>query len=142
MVRAGARPRTSRGGLLMSVRGAAGRSAVLSLFLLLPLVPAPAQPARPAAADDEPTAFANRGAPLQQEAGEVWQVALSPDGKTLAAAHGMAGDNRPGELKLWDLATGQARSLFRAPQPVRCVAFSPDGKTVAAGVFDHTIRLF
>ena len=112
----------------------AGKLTVLALLLLLPLVPTPATSAGPGdagdkadqkapppaapvvpgqaapaapAADDEPIAFQNRGVPLQQEVGEVWQVALSPDGKTVAAAHGVAGDNRPGELKLWDVAAGK-----------------------------------
>ena len=105
--------------LLMIVRGAtprklspAGKLAVLALFLLLPLVPTPAESAGPGAAEDkaeqkvrrrplrsprgrppanpaapsdeEPIAFQNRGAPLQQEVGEVWQAAISPDGKTIA----------------------------------------------------------
>src|SRR5262249_42363710 len=149
----------------------AGRLFVLALLVLLPLGLVAAEPARPAAAeqaaadkadqvkapppvaqagpmgtaapagDDEPIAFENRGQVLQQEAGEIWQVALSPDGKTLAAAYGIASE-RPGELKLWDVATGQSRSLFRDRHALRCVTFSPDGKLVAAGGFDNVVRLF
>ena len=36
----------------------------------------------------------------------VWSVAFSPDGKTLASAGGSI-SNVPGELKLWDVATGR-----------------------------------
>ena len=94
------------------------------------------------AADEEPIAFQNRGVPLQQDVGEVWQVALSPDGKTVAAAHGVSGDNRPGELKLWDVATGQrARS---STAPIRCAASPsrPTARPSPPACFDNTVYIF
>jgi RNA polymerase sigma-70 factor (subfamily 1) len=56
--------------------------------------------------------------------GGVEEVAYAPDGMTLAAA-GSDG------LRLWDVATGQARS-FRADKGLMTVAFAPGGATLAA----------
>src|SRR5262249_21135373 len=62
----------------------------------------------------------------------IFSVAFSPDGKTLAAS---AGDWNPGwgEITFWDLRRENSRILFQDPGEVfRSVAFSPDGKTLAA----------
>ena len=89
----------------------------------------------------------------------VWSVAFSPDGKTLASAGGLCG--KPGEIQLWDVATGKERAT---PSPsgylntmlqkiqvyidqvnidvVRSVAYSPDGKTLASGSRNKTIKLW
>jgi len=56
--------------------------------------------------------------------GEVWSVAFSPDGRTLATGKGRS-------LGLWDPITRHVRATFRVPHIVRVVAFSPDGKTLA-----------
>ncbi|MFI5459544.1 MAG: WD40 repeat domain-containing protein [Isosphaerales bacterium] len=57
-------------------------------------------------------------------------IAFSPDGKILATAHGYNAD--PGEVKLWDWATGaQVATLTVSGNRVLQVAFSPDGKVLA-----------
>src|SRR5262249_55548144 len=73
--------------------------------------------------------------------GHTWRVtgvALSPDGKWLASTSGdwdSAKKVWAGEVKLWDVASGQVRrTLSEAiPKMYYDVSFSPDGKWFAAG---------
>jgi WD40 repeat protein len=56
-------------------------------------------------------------------------LAISPDGKTLAARHGTTAE-------LWDLTTGKLRAELKDhPGEVNFLTFSPDGKTLAAGCY-------
>jgi WD40 repeat protein len=65
-------------------------------------------------------------------------VALSPDGKILAAS---CADYT---VRRWDVATGQpiGQSLVGHTDLVWSVAFGPDGMTLASGGADKTIRLW
>ena len=76
--------------------------------------------------------------------GPVWAVAFSPDGKTLASAGGDSSNpGKPGELRLWDAATGENRATLKGHEgAVWAVAFSPDGKTLASASRDGTVRLW
>jgi serine/threonine protein kinase/Tol biopolymer transport system component len=70
-------------------------------------------------------------------AGEVYSVAFSPDGKTLASG------SRDQTIKLWGVSTGKCTtSLTGHTRVVHSVAFSPDGKTLASGSRDQTIKLW
>jgi WD40 repeat protein len=94
-----------------------------------------------------PTALGDDPKPLRVLGGhrfEVYSVAFSPDGKTLASGGGYLGpDLKPGEIMLWDVDTGKLReSLKKHAGGVWSVAFSPDGKTLASGSADKTIRLW
>ena len=69
--------------------------------------------------------------------GSVLSVALSPDGKFLAAGTANA------EVRIWQM---EKRTLLHTCKGhmdwVRAVAFSPDGKILASGSHDRTIRLW
>src|SRR5947208_367446 len=78
----------------------------------------------------------------------VSSVAFSPDGKTLASGGGDAPSahlvvSRPGEIKLWNVATGKEQATLTGDRDsVWSVAYSPDGKTLASGSVDDTIKLW
>jgi WD40 repeat protein len=83
--------------------------------------------------------------------GMVYALAVMPDGSLRVAA--AAGTPRlfPGagppkgasDVKLWDSATGKARTLATGHrQPVTCLAFSADGSTLATGSADYAVRLW
>jgi WD40 repeat protein len=59
-------------------------------------------------------------------------AAISPDGKTLAAAAGRV-------VLLWELASGKERGRFAGHRnTISSLAFSPDGLLLASGALDHT----
>jgi WD40 repeat protein/tRNA A-37 threonylcarbamoyl transferase component Bud32 len=59
----------------------------------------------------------------------VWSIALSPDGKRLAAGE-----------QLWDIET--AKPILKLPVNARAVAFSPDGRRLATGSDGGTAKLW
>jgi WD40 repeat protein len=74
---------------------------------------------------------------------EFREIALSPDGQTLATVEQPgqtpATAERPGRLCLWELATGRQRRRWHdvRGEDYEHLSFSPDGRTVAAGVTRH-----
>jgi WD40 repeat protein len=71
---------------------------------------------------------------LKAGSGPVARVGFSPDSKLLASWGGGQKPEGPGELKLWDVATGKSTATLQGHKDmVWSVAFSPDGKTLAAG---------
>lgn len=74
--------------------------------------------------------------------GMVRCLALSPDGKLLAAGH-FNGDGTPGTIRLWDVAQGtEIRALPGHEMEVSGITFSADGKFLLSSSFDKTIRLW
>jgi WD40 repeat protein len=66
-------------------------------------------------------------------------VALSPDGRTLAAA---IGGPKGGSVFLWSTAGGKPRGLNGDTAGVCCLAFSPDGKVLATAHGGGAIHLW
>jgi WD40 repeat protein len=68
---------------------------------------------------------------------EISRIAISPDGKTLAAG------NQDAAVTLWNLAMRQPTATLEGHDgSIWCVAFSPDGHTLATGSTDTTVRLW
>ena len=94
---------------------------------------------------------------ISEHEDDVWTVAFSPDGKTLASGGG-------DKISLWDVATAELLQTFRKPIDVgpsvgtaeelegdtptdlpanaTSIVFSPDGKVLVSGSYDATIRLW
>ena len=66
----------------------------------------------------------------------VTTVTWSPDGKSLASAD----DDET--VRIWDVSTGQCRSLTGHSSYVMSVAWNNDGTKLASGSFDETVRIW
>ena len=71
----------------------------------------------------------------------VRAVAVSPDGKTLAVGSGHH-QRATGEVRLWDIASGQERGHWGIAKPVFCLGFSPDGNSLAVGAQAPELKIF
>lgn len=90
-------------------------------------------------------AYLDRVNPLQLiltgHSGGVNSVSFSPDGKRIVTGGGQS--NIPGELKVWDAATGQETLTLKGHSwVVSSVSFSPDGKRIVTGSDDNTLKVW
>jgi WD40 repeat protein len=73
----------------------------------------------------------------------VQGVAFSRDGRLLASCSGEWRGEHPGEILVWDAATGKLLHTFRGHERgVNNVAFAPDGRLLASVGDDWTLRLW
>jgi hypothetical protein len=71
------------------------------------------------------------------DAPDVFRIAFSPDGKTLAAA------GSPNNITLWEVATAKKRFTFPAHRSsIIGLDFSPDGRTLASASSMGKIKLW
>jgi WD40 repeat protein len=76
------------------------------------------------------------------DVGGMFDVAFSPEDRTIMTAGRAPNSPRKGEVRIWDAKTHKTiRSLGGQTNWVICLACSPDGKLIASGGFDHTIRI-
>jgi|WetSurMetagenome_2_1015567.scaffolds.fasta_scaffold09313_2 WD40 repeat protein len=67
---------------------------------------------------------------------EVWQIALSPDGKTLASA------SADGTVKLWEMPSGHLKYSLPHTNQVWEIAFNSTGSQLLSASLDHQARLW
>jgi WD40 repeat protein len=78
---------------------------------------------------------------LSGHAGRATAVAYQPGGRRLASAGGEPG--KPGEIKIWDTATGNVLQILRGhANLVTAIAYSADGRFLASASFDRTLKLW
>ena len=74
---------------------------------------------------------------LKGHTGDVYALAFSPEGSTLASR------SQDNTIRLWDVSTGAHKyTLEGHTDNITAIAFSPEGSILASGSQDNTIRLW
>jgi WD40 repeat protein len=77
--------------------------------------------------------------PLHAAPGAMMTAVITADGQWVATGSGHP--SQPGELALWDAATGKRRWLRRYARGIRSLACTPNGRQLVAGGYDGIARL-
>ncbi len=72
--------------------------------------------------------------------GDVWAIAFSADGRTLAVGDGDW--NKPSDVVLWDTTTWKERARLKHTNEVLCIAWHPTKPVLAAGAWDKTVKVW
>jgi WD40 repeat protein len=86
-----------------------------------------------------------RGEIAPGDTGKIYAMALSPDGKWLAAGGFLHKSDYPlrHAIRLYDFASGELKALLKGHEKVvSALAFSPDGMRLISGSFDETAILW
>src|SRR5262249_54024125 len=75
--------------------------------------------------------------PLDKDEG-FSQAVFSANGNWVAAAGRHHGRFPDPSVRVWDVAAGRSRYVFRGSKVFNCLAFSPDESLLAAGCEDNT----
>ncbi len=76
---------------------------------------------------------------IKDEFAQIYSVALSPDGKTLASGNGWNNN----QIRLWNAKNGNLKAILDGHTSwIDDLAFSTDGKTLFSASRDSTIRLW
>jgi WD40 repeat protein len=70
---------------------------------------------------------------------DVWSVAFTPDSGRLLSGDG--GWKKPGQVKVWSVATGELLATVPTSEEILSVAISPDGKLLAVGCRDKRVTI-
>ena len=95
-----------------------------------PIVQTPATPVPPKPAQKSAIVDIKQRKSLAGHSGEVFSVAFSPKGDSLASA------SHDGTVRLWDVLSGDIRATLQHAKPVRRVAYLSTGSKVVAACFD------
>ena len=79
---------------------------------------------------------------LLGHSGQVTSVAFSPDGRQILSACQWNREEKPGELKTWDVRSGRQLLTIDSAGPRRTAAYSPRGLRIVAGGADATIMIW
>jgi eukaryotic-like serine/threonine-protein kinase len=78
-------------------------------------------------------------------AGNGGAAAFHPDGRTIASLVGgfaTDDDEHPGEVRIWDAASGTPLNTFRAPGTAHRLVYRPDGKRLALATTDGSVLVW
>ncbi len=85
-----------------------------------------------------------RGEAASAHSGQVYAIALSPEGKWLAAGGRLKASSTPGSvIRVFDFASGKLAALLKGHAgAVRGLAFSPDGRHLISGSQDKAAMIW
>ena len=84
------------------------------------------------------TADWNERLRFKGHAGDVFALAFTPDGQSIASGNGDW--NQPGQIKFWNANTGELQQQLITDGEVLCLAISADGRTLVAGNMAKTLQ--